>query len=362
MPKTKSTPQPTRTSEPGPKVANSKRSSQRTHDNPVFEPHAAGIDIGAREIYVAIPADRDEHPVRKCETFTADLHQIAAWLLRCGITTAAMESTGVYWIPVYEVLEQHGIKPCLVNPRNMKNVPGKRTDFHECQWIQYLHSMGLLHSAFRPDGEVCAVRSLMRHHNDLVGMASQHVQYMQKVLTQMNVPFQHVISDITGLTGLAILDAVVAGERDPAVLAKLRDPRIKASEETIRKSLEGNWRSEHILALKQRLSLYRSYREQINDCDEEIEKLVAACEPKMDPEDKPLPEFTPMSSLIAGKRCPYRSSPSRTARGSWRHSFSSGFSERPTARANGNIHWSGNEAQPRGARVDTVRPALTGCW
>ncbi|HUE01376.1 MAG TPA: hypothetical protein VMR62_17520, partial [Bryobacteraceae bacterium] len=151
-------------------------------------------------------------------------------------------------------------------------------------------------------------------------------------------------------------------ERDPAVLAKLRDPRIKASEETIRKSLEGNWRSEHILALKQRLSLYRSYREQINDCDEEIEKLVAACEPKMDPEDKPLPEFTPMSSLIAGKRCPYRSSPSRTARGSWRHSFSSGFSERPTARANGNIHWSGNEAQPRGARVDTVRPALTGCW
>jgi hypothetical protein len=169
-------------------------------------------------------------------------------------------------------------------------VPGKRTDFHECQWIQYLHSMGLLHSAFRPDGEVCAVRSLMRHHNDLVGMASQHVQYMQKVLTQMNVPFQHVISDITGLTGLAILDAVVAGERDPAVLAKLRDPRIKASEETIRKSLEGNWRSEHILALKQRLSLYRIYREQINDCDEEIEKLVAACEPKVDPEDKPLPE------------------------------------------------------------------------
>jgi transposase len=187
------------------------------------------------------------------------------------------------------VLEQHGIQPCLVNPRNMKNVPGKRTDFHECQWIQHLHSMGLLHSAFRPDGEVCAVRSLMRHRNDLVEMASQHVQHMQKALTQMNVQFQHVISDITGLTGLAILDAIVAGERDPAVLARLRDPRIKASEETIRKSLEGNWRGEHIWALKQRLSLYRSYRDQINDCDKEIERLVAAFEPKVDPEERPLP-------------------------------------------------------------------------
>jgi transposase len=274
----------------GPKVAHSKRAKPKDAEYPVFEPNAAGIDIGAREIFVAVPAERDEHPVRKCETFTDDLHQMAEWLVHCGITTAAMESTGVYWIPVYDVLEQHGIQPCLVNPRNMKNVPGKRTDFHECQWIQHLHSMGLLHSAFRPDGEVCTVRSLMRHRNDLVEMASQHVQHMQKALTQMNVQFQHVISDITGLTGLAILDAIVAGERDPAVLAKLRDPRIKASEETIRKSLEGNWRAEHILALKQRLSLYRSYRDQINDCDKEIEKLVSAFGPRVDPEQRPLPE------------------------------------------------------------------------
>jgi len=256
----------------------------------MFEPNAAGIDIGAREIYVAVPTDRDDHPVRKCETFTGDLHQMAEWLVGCGITTAAMESTGVYWIPVYDVLEQPGIKPCLVNPRNMKNVPGKRTDFHECQWIQHLHSMGLLHSAFRPDGEVCAVRALIRHRNDLVEMASQHVQHMQKALTQMNVQFQHVINDITGLTGLAILDAILAGERDPAVLAKLRDPRIKANEETIRKSLEGNWRAEHILALKQRLSLYRSHRGLIHECDQEIEKLVAAFEPRVDPDEKPLPE------------------------------------------------------------------------
>jgi transposase len=215
---------------------------------------------------------------------------MAAWLVRCGIITAAMEATGVYWIPVYDVLEQHGIQPCLVNPRNMKNVPGKRTDFHECQWIQHLHAMGLLHASFRPDGEVCAVRSLMRHRNDLVDMASQHVQHMHKALTQMNVQFQHVISDITGLTGLAIVDAIVAGERDPGVLAKLRDPRIKASEETIRRSLEGNWRAEHILALKQRLSLYRSYREQISECDREIEKLVAAFAPAVNPDERPLPE------------------------------------------------------------------------
>lgn len=287
----KSNQQPVAAGQPGPKVAKCNKASQRKETSqPVFQPNAAGIDIGAREIYVAVPADRDEHPVRKCETFTVDLHQMAEWLVLRGITTAAMESTGVYWIPVYDVLEQHGIHACLVDPRNMKNVPGKRTDFHECQWIQYLHSMGLLHSAFRPEEQVRAVRSLMRHRNDLVEMASQHVRHMQKALTQMNVQFQHVISDLTGLTGLAILDAIVAGERDPAVLAKLRDPRIKASEETIRKSLEGTWRVEHILVLKQRLSLYRSYRDQINDCDQEIEKLVAAFEPKVDPEQKPLPE------------------------------------------------------------------------
>ena len=239
---------------------------------------------------MAVPPERDADPVRKCETFTGDLHQMAEWLVGCGITTAAMESTGVYWIPVYDVLEQHGIKPCLVNPRNMKNVPGKRTDFHECQWIQHLHSMGLLQAAFRPDGDVCAVRALMRHRNDLVEMASQHVLHMQKALTQMNVQFQHVLSDITGLTGLLILDAIVAGERDPAKLAKLRDPRVKASEETIRKSLEGNWRAEHVLALRQRLSLYRTYREQIHECDQEIEKLVAAFGPRVDPDEKPMPE------------------------------------------------------------------------
>lgn len=282
---------PASTGGSGPRIAQSKRGSHKKEaGQAVFQPNAAGIDIGAREIYIAVPADRDNDPVRKCGTFTSDLDQMAEWLVSCGITTVAMESTGVYWIPVYDAVERHGIEPCLVNPRNMKNVPGKRTDFHECQWIQHLHSLGLLHAAFRPESQVCAVRSLMRHRNDLVQMASQHVQHMQKALTQMNLQFQHVISDLTGLTGLAILDAILAGERDPAVLAKLRDPRIKADQETIRKSLEGNWRIEHLLVLKQRLSLYRSYRDQIHDCDKEIEKLVAAFAPQLDPTAKPLPE------------------------------------------------------------------------
>jgi len=275
-----------------PKAIHRKRSQRKDQaaQQPIFEPNAAGIDIGAREVFAAVPADRDEHPVRKCETFTSDLHQLAEWLKACGITTAAMESTGVYWIPVYEVLEQHGIKPCLVNPRNMKNVPGKRTDYHECQWIQHLHSLGLLQPAFRPEAEVCAVRTLMRERNDLVQMCSQHVLHMQKALTQMNVQFQHVINDITGTTGMAILDAIVSGERNPTELAKLRDPRVKASEETLRKSLEGNWREEHILVLKRRLTLYRIYKEQISNCEEEIEKRIAAMEPKADPEQKPMPE------------------------------------------------------------------------
>jgi transposase len=256
---------------------------------PLYEPNAAGIDIGAREIYVAVPPERDTEPVRVFATFTSDLNQMAEWLKSCGITTVAMESTGVYWIPVYDVIEQHGIRACLVNPRNMKNVPGKRTDYHECQWIQHLHTMGLLQAAFRPDGDVCAVRSLMRHRNDLVAMTNEHIQHMHKALTQMNVQIHHVLSDITGLTGLSIVDAIVAGERDAAQLAKLRDPRVKASEEVIRKSLEGNWREEHLFILKQRLELYRYHQQQIHECDKQIETLISAFEPKVDPEWKPMP-------------------------------------------------------------------------
>jgi transposase len=255
-------------------------------DRPLLEPNAAGIDIGAREIYVAVPPDRDEHPVRVFSTFTEDLEKMAQWLVSCGITTVAMESTGVYWIPPYDVLERHQVKPCLVDARGMKNVPGRRTDWHQCQWLQFLHSVGLLRAAFRPDGEVCAVRSLMRHRSDLVEMSNQHIQHMHKALTQMNVQIQHVISDITGLTGLAIVDAILKGQRDPVELAKLRDRRIKANEETIRKSLVGNWRPEHLFTLKQSRETYQHYKEQIATCEEEIEKLLVAFPPRVDPEQR----------------------------------------------------------------------------
>ena len=174
-------------------------------DRPLLEANAAGIDIGAREIFIAVPSDRDENPVRVFATFTEDLNEMARWLVHCRITTVAMESTGVYWIPLYDVLEQYGIKPCLVDARNMKNVPGRRTDWHECQWLQYLHSVGLLRAAFRPEADVCAVRVLMRHCGDLAEMSHQHIQHMHKALTQMNLQIHHVISDITGLTGLSIV-------------------------------------------------------------------------------------------------------------------------------------------------------------
>ena len=257
-------------------------------DRPVLEPNAAGIDIGAREIFVAIPPNRDGHPVRVCATFTEDLRQLADWLVACGITTVAMESTGVYWIPLYDILEAQGIKVCLVNARHMKNVPGRRTDWHECQWLQYLHSVGLLRAAFRPEATVTAVRTIMRHRHELVQMSSQHILHMHKALTQMNLQIHHVIDDITGLTGLSIVDAILAGQRDPVELAK-RNWRIKADEETIRRSLVGNWREEHLFTLRQSRELYRSYQEQISKCDREIEKLIGGFEPRVDPEIKPLP-------------------------------------------------------------------------
>jgi transposase len=266
-----------------------KRKGMCLEDRPILEANAAGIDIGAREVFVAVPPDRDEHPVRVFSTFTEDLEKLAQWLVSCGITTVAMESTGVYWIPLYDIVEKYGVKACLVDARGMKNVPGRRTDWHECQWLQFLHSVGLLRAAFRPEGDVCAVRSMMRYRTELVEMTSQHILHMHKALTQMNVQIHHVISDLTGVTGLAIVDAIIAGQRDPVVLAKLRDPRIKASEETIRKSLVGNWRAEHLFTLEQSRTSYQHYQWQIRECDEAIEKLLVAFVPRVDPTERPLP-------------------------------------------------------------------------
>lgn len=213
---------------------------------PVMRPDAAGIDIGATEIFVAVPVDRADENVRSFPTFTQDLYALADWLKECRVTTVAMESTGVYWIPLFQILEDRGFEVCLVNARHVKNVPGRRTDVSDCQWLQFLHSVGLLRASYRPEQEVCAVRSLLRHRESLVQMAATHVHHMQKALDQMNLQVHHVISDITGQTGLAIVDAIRAGKRDPWELAKLRHERIKASEEVIAKSLVGDYRPEHV--------------------------------------------------------------------------------------------------------------------
>ncbi len=208
--------------------------------------NAAGIDVGATSHYVAVPADRAEQPVREFEAFTADLYRLADWLTECGVETVVMESTGVYWIPLFGVLEERGFQVMLVDPRRIKNVPGRKTDVLDCQWLQQLHTYGLLSGAFRPDGEIRRLRSYLRQRVMLVQYASHHIQHMQKALTQMNVKLHHVISDITGKTGLDIIEAIVDGQRDPRQLAQLRDPRIKADEATVAKSLQGHWREEHI--------------------------------------------------------------------------------------------------------------------
>lgn len=208
-----------------------------------------------------MPADRDSQPVRSFATFTEDLNHLADWLQACGIETVAMESTGVFWIPLFQILEARGLEVCLVNARYYQNVPGRRTDVSDCQWLQYLHSVGLLRASFRPGDQVCVLRCLVRHRDSLIQSASTHVLRMQKALNQMNnLQIHHVISDITGLTGLRIVEAILAGERDPSKLAKLRDGRIKASEETIVKSLVGDYRREHLFTLlRQSLAAWRHY-------------------------------------------------------------------------------------------------------
>lgn len=254
-----------------------------------IEPNAAGIDVGATEIFVAVPQGRDPSPVRGFETFTEDLHRLKDWLLQCGITTAALESTGVYWIPLFQILERAGIEVCLVNAQHVKHVPGRKTDVIDCQWLQYLHSVGLLRASFRPEDRVCVIRSLLRHRDSLVQMGAAHVQHMQKALTQMNLPIHHVLSDITGQSGLAILDAIVKGERNPAVLAQLRDRRVKAGEEVVVKSLVGDYRREHLFTLDQSLQAYRYYQTLLAACDQEIEEQLDNFDRQLPLDAPPLP-------------------------------------------------------------------------
>lgn len=265
------------------------RRTTRAVTTPILRPHAAGIDIGATELYVCVPLDRDPQPIRHFGTFTEDLFAVATWLTQCGATTVAMESTGVYWIPWCQILETRGVAVCLVNARHVKNVPGRKTDVQDCQWLQYLHSVGLLRGSFRPPETVCAVRSLLRHRDALVQLAATHTQHLQKALTQMNLQIHHVLSDITGVTGLAILDALLAGERDPQLLARHRDRRIKASPETIAKALVGDYRAEHLFTLRQSLDGYRHTQRLIAACDGEVRARLGAFASQIDPAVSPLP-------------------------------------------------------------------------
>ena len=216
-----------------------KRREKRSCRPVLLEANAAGIDIGAEEIYVAVPPDRCEESVRRFSSFTCDLHNLADWLIECRIRTVAMESTGVYWIPLFQILERRGIEVFLVNAQYLKSVPGRKSDVSDCQWIQYLHSVGLLKASFRPPGDICAIRSLWRHRGSLLQMAAEHIMHIQKSLSQMNLQIHHVPSDITGASGQAILNAILAGERDPMQLAQLCNWRVKSPRVTVAKALEG---------------------------------------------------------------------------------------------------------------------------
>jgi transposase len=256
---------------------------------PEINPDAAGIDVGNARHYVAVPPGRDADSVRAFGCFTADLHAMADWLHRCKVKTIAMESTGVYWVALYEVLESCGFEVCLVNARQAKNLPGRKTDVKDCQWLQQLHSYGLLTQSFRPQGEIIVLRRYLRHRETLVQEAGTCIQRMQKALTEMNVQLANVISDISGMTGLRILHAIVDGERDPQRLAGLRDWRIKATEKEVAESLRGNWRDELIFVLEENLGLYGVYQERIGRCDARIEQQLKSMSAKVAGNPKPMP-------------------------------------------------------------------------
>ena len=256
---------------------------------PIVNARAAGIDIGSRIQVAAVPPELSDEPVRTFGSFTADIEQMANWLISVGITTVAMESTGVYWIPLFQILEAAGIEVCLVNARHCKNLPGRKTDVQDCQWLQYLHSVGLLRGSFRPADQVCAVRTILRHRDALVRGAGRCVSHLHKALTQMNVQLHHVISDLTGVTGQAILTAILAGERDPQKLAALKDHRIKASRDVIAKSLRGDWRAEHLFTLQQTHSLWQQHQTLIAECDAQIAAMLQTFDTRADVQAAPLP-------------------------------------------------------------------------
>ena len=244
-----------------------------------INPNAAGVDIGAVEIVVCVAGEGDIQIVRAFGNYTVDLQAIGRWLKEHGVTTVAMESTGVYWIPLFEELERQGHECLLISSRSMRRVSGRKSDISDAQWIQSLHTYGLLESSFRPQAELIALRTLLRHRSQLVEHRSPHIQHMQKALLQMNVQLSQAVTDITGVTGQAIIYAILAGERDPHKLAALREPGCKNSEEEIGKALTGTWREEHLFVLKQSMEMYVFYTQQIQACDDEIERVYGITRP-----------------------------------------------------------------------------------
>ena len=259
-------------------------------DLKMVNPNAAAIDIGSTMHMAAVNPSACDMPVRAFGTFTRDLHALAVWFKSCGVTSVAMESTGVYWIPAFEILEAHGFHVILVNARYAKNVPGRKTDVSNAGWLRQLHSYGLLRGSFRPEAEIATLRAYMRQRERLTEYAAAHIQHMQKALMEMNLQLHHVVSDITGATGMRIIRAIVGGERDPAALARFRDVRCKSSIDTIKAALVGNDRAEHVFALTQSLELYDFYKAQIEACDRRLEAAVAALTSKADGDLAPLPK------------------------------------------------------------------------
>ena len=254
----------------------------------VVHPDAAGIDIGNESHYVAVPPSRDSQPIRQFGCTTAELKTMAAWLKQCGMRTVAMQSTGVYWVAVYDILEQAGLEVYLVNARDTKNLPGRKSDVQESQWLMKLHTYGLLRNSFRPAQEIRRMRTYWRQRNDLVRSAGRHIQRMQKTLTQMNVQLANVLSDVSGTTGQAIIKAILEGERDPHKLAAFRDPRVKASEEQIARSLEGSWQKDLLFVLQQEQDGYEFCQKQMAECDRQLTQYLQQQEDRS--HGAPLPE------------------------------------------------------------------------
>lgn len=257
---------------------------------PMVHPDAAGIDIGSRSHWVAVPADRAAEPVCEFSSFTGDLNRLADWLVRCGIKTVAMESTGVYWIPLFEVLEARGLEVLLVNAAHLSNVPGRRkSDVLDCQWIQRLHSFGLLRGSVRPPEPIVELRAYVRQRGRIVQDAARHVQHMQKALLEMNVQVHHVVSDLVGVTGMRIVRAILAGERDGHKLAELRDGRCRQPKERIAAALQGNYKREHLFVLEQALAMYDAHQRLLEACDHRIEALLAELSARREDPTEPCP-------------------------------------------------------------------------